>query len=190
MLLLPSHIVRAANGNERKRAMKWRSRPSGVVGPAPPPANLSALETVAYYLSHWETEFTRARRTVKRRAARVTIATTLLTGAVAVLGSLSASLSDDIRIDVIGIATTAASAASAVLVAWNEHFHHRELWVQRSEMLNELQSLRMQYELLTRQHPRVGRKRDHEAKELMNRLRELLRRDLDSWANIQGGKIK
>lgn len=159
---------------------------SGLNPPPKPPTAASSLEAVDHYVSWWEDEFARARRTVKRRAALVTIWTSILTGLIAVLGAASAALSANPWVDVFGIATTAASATSAVLVTWNQHFHHRELWIQRSAVLHELQNLRRQYETMSRARWYNRRSPDRLARTIDRKLRSILASDLASWVKIQG----
>jgi hypothetical protein len=161
--------------------------PDGLRGPKPVPNDVdSSLAAMLHYLDWWEKDYARARRVVKKRAALVTIWTNVLTGIVAVLGAISAALSNDPWMDLAAILTTAASATTAVLFAWNEHFHHKELWIQRSRVLSELQSLRREYESLSRQKQR-RRSQDRLAKRLRTELRTVLGEDLQTWTSIQSG---
>ena len=162
--------------------------PSGVKAPEWADKGLDGLEAVGYYIFEWEKTYANARRVVKRRASKVTIWTTVITGAVAILGALSAALSDNLWVDLIGVSTTAASATAAVLLAWNQHFHHRELWVQRSGVLNEIQNLRLKYELASRRPWFQRPTKAHLARTLNAELQQILARDLESWTQIQGAK--
>lgn len=162
------------------------SVPSGVSGPPRPPEDATSLQVVDHYVAWWEKEYARARRVVKKRASGVIISTSALTGFIAILGATSAALSSNVWIDVIGVATTAASALSAVLVAWDQHFHHRELWIQRSAVLHKLQLLRGDYEIASRLPWYRRRSHDRLAERLMNELQVVLSSDLETWARIQG----
>ncbi|GAA1780761.1 hypothetical protein GCM10009748_12740 [Agromyces lapidis] len=121
------------------------SEPSGIDSVPLPPGGSTPTELVEHYLAGYEAQYKKARRTAKRRASRVTIAVAVLTGGVAVLGAVSAVLSDDVTSGVLAVATTLTSAVIAVLLAWNDHSHHRELWVQRSTVLAELNGLRRRF---------------------------------------------
>lgn len=158
---------------------------SGVRSPEPPAADLSRAEVLDHYLEGWEAEYARARRVVKRRASLVTIWTTSLSGLVAVFGAVSAALATDLWVEVISVMTTAASATAAVLLAWNAHFHHAELWVQRSGVLSQLQALRLDVELSKRSAS--GEEGDGETKTtaFASALKEILKKDAEDWANIK-----
>lgn len=154
--------------------------------PPKQPDQEEPLDAMFYYLGWWETEFNRTRKVVKGRAAKVTIWTTILTGMVAILGAVSAALSNGPWPNAIAICTTAASATTAVLLAWNEHFHHKDLWIQRSQVLNELQTVRIEYERASREaKTRLSRKRL--ARKLNKRLTMILGKDVHDWKSIQGG---
>lgn len=153
---------------------------SGVRPPPKPPEGSRPEEVFDFYLTHWEGELARARRVVKKRASRAAIWTTALTGVTAVLGAVTVAASSDLVVDVIGVVVTISASASAVIVTWNEHFHHRELWIQRSAALNELQALRRRFEL------RKGKRcSSRKAMSLSRELEEILGRDLASWTRIQ-----
>jgi hypothetical protein len=143
-------------------------------------AGTPPLDVIGSHLEHWIFEYSRGRVIVKRRAARVLIVTTLITGVIAVLGGVSALLAgDNFPVQVIGLVTTALSATSAVLLAWDGYFRHRDLWSQRSVILNRLEALRLKYELA-----REDGTADHNA--LGDELTEILDLALRSWLQIQG----
>lgn len=159
--------------------------PSGIDSVSPPPPGLSPYQIVEHYLNGYELHFKRARRTVKRRASRVTIVVSLLTGLVAVLGSVSAVLAADFWSGVVAILTTLASATVAVLLAWNDHFHHRELWIQRSAVLAQINDLRRRFAARTTRPWYERRSERVEASAALKDLAEILREDLESWTLIQ-----
>lgn len=158
----------------------------GLRAPTRPDPKLKSLDAMFYYLDWWEREFNRTRKVVKRRAAKVTIWTTVLTGLVAVFGAISASISNNPLQDLIAICTTGASATTAVLLAWNEHFHHKDLWIQRSQVLHQLQSLRIEYERASRE-AKSRRARHRLAQALSAHLTAVLAKDVEDWKSIQGG---
>lgn len=158
----------------------------GLRAPTRPGPKLQSLDVAFYYLDWWEREFNRTRKVVKRRAAKVTIWTTVLTGIVAVFGAISASISNNPLQDLIAICTTGASATTAVLLAWNEHFHHKDLWIQRSQVLHQLQSLRIEYERASRE-AKSRRARQRLARALNERLTAVLAEDVEDWKSIQRG---
>jgi len=161
------------------------SAPSGIDSVPPPPPGSSPSQIVEHYLDGYEQHFKRARRTVKRRASGVTVAASILTGAVAVLGSISAVLATDWWSGGLAVATTLASAAVTVLLAWNDHFHHRELWMQRSTVLAQINELRRSFAARTTR-PWYKRGSDRaEASAALDGLGEILRQDLETWITIQ-----
>ncbi|WP_146115204.1 SLATT domain-containing protein [Microbacterium sp. MYb66] len=162
------------------------SAPSGIDSVPPPSPGLSPSQIVEHYLDGYEQNFKRARRTVKRRASSVTIAASLLTGVVAVLGSISAVLATDWWSGGVAVATTLTSATVAVLLAWNDHFHHRELWIQRSAVLAQINDLRRGFAARkTRPWYRRATERA-EANAALETLGDILREDLETWTRIQG----
>jgi hypothetical protein len=166
--------------------MGKNSVPSGIDSVEPPPFGSSPSQIVEHYLAGYEKHFKRARRTVKRRASGVTIAASVLTGAVAVLGSISAVLATDWWSGGIAVATTLLSAAVAVLLAWNDHFRHRELWIQRSAVLSQINDLRRGFAARTTL-PWYRRGSAHaEARAALGELNDILRQDLATWTKIQG----
>lgn len=161
------------------------SEPSGINSVEPPPAGSSPAQTVEHYLAGYEAQFKRARRTVKRRASRVTIWASILTGLIAVLGSISAVLSTDWISAAVAIATTLVSSVVAALLAWNDHFHHRELWIQRSEVLAEINVLRRRFAMRSSLPRHMRRAEDRDAVATLEALNEVLQNDLESWKRIQ-----
>ncbi|CAH0256372.1 hypothetical protein SRABI98_03387 [Microbacterium sp. Bi98] len=159
----------------------------GLRPPSRPDPMLKSLDAMFYYLEWWEGEFNRTRKVVKRRAAKVIIWTTVLTGMIAVFGAISASASNNLLQDLIAICTTAASATIAVLLAWNEHFHHKDLWIQRSQVLHELQTIRIEYERASRE-AKSRRARRRLATNLSTQLKRVLAQDVRDWKGIQGGR--
>lgn len=161
------------------------SMPSGIDSVPPPPDGSSPSQIVEHYLAGYEQHFRRARRTVKRRSSGVTIAASVLTGVVAVLGSISAVLATDWWSGGVAVLTTLASATVAVLLAWNDHFHHRELWIQRSAVLAEINALRRGFAARKTApwYQRVTTRA--EASAALKELDEILRQDIETWSKIQ-----
>ncbi|MFG6445855.1 hypothetical protein ACFXQA_11360 [Microbacterium sp. P07] len=86
----------------------------------------------------------------------------------------------------IAIATTTVSAAIAVLLAWNDHFHHRDLWIQRSEVLGEINVVRRRFAMRSSLPWYLRRPADAEAVAALQELKDALTQDLQSWKRIQG----
>lgn len=166
--------------------MGRKSEPSGIDSVGPPPLGSSPADIAEHYLRGYEEQFKKARRTVKRRASGVTIAASILTGVVAALGSLSAVLASDWISGGLAVLTTITSAAIAVLLAWNEHFHHRELWIQRSAILAEINEQRREFTARRTLRWPARRSLRVESHSAMEQLTETLRRDLVEWTTIQG----
>lgn len=57
------------------------------------------------------------------------------TGLVSVSGATPAALASDVWLDVLGIAIAAVGATVGVVSAWDAHFQHRELWIQKTQTL-------------------------------------------------------
>ncbi|WP_344013494.1 DUF4231 domain-containing protein [Microbacterium natoriense] len=184
--LLLVGILLALAAAVRSPAAAQADNSDGLRPPSRPDPKLKSLDAMFHYLDWWEQEFNRTRKVVKRRAAKVTIWTTALTGAIAVLGAISASISNNPLQDLIAICTTAASATTAVLLAWNEHFHHKDLWIQRSQVLHQLQNLRIDYERASRE-TKSRRARKRLAQNLSEHLKAVLAKDVQDWKSIQGG---
>ncbi len=165
--------------------MRKSSAPSGIDSVPPPPPGSSASQIVDHYLGGYESHFKRARRTVKRRASGVTIAASTLTGLVAVLGSISAVLATDWLSGGLAVATTLSSATVAVLLAWNDHFHHRELWIQRSAVLAQINELRREFAARTTLPWYRRASTRAEARAVLADLNKILREDLETWNKIQ-----
>ncbi|QHC64572.1 SLATT domain-containing protein [Rathayibacter festucae] len=166
--------------------MSDQSEPSGIDSVGPPPAGSTPAETVEHYLSGYEAEFKKARRTVKRRSSAVTIAASVLTGLVAVLGCISAVLATDWISGGVAVGTTLSSATIAVLLAWNEHFHHRELWIQRSAVLADVNSVRRRFAARSARPWYKRRTEAVDSKEALDELDSILKDDIRTWTSIQG----
>lgn len=167
--------------------MRNPSRPSGIDSVSPPTPGSSPSSVADHYITQYELQFKRARRTVKRRASGVTIAASILTGSVAVLGAVSAVLAGDGLSIAVALLTTALSSTVTVLLAWNDHFHHRELWIQRSNVLAEINELRRSYSAREALPWPARRSERVAARDALDQLNAILRRDLESWRRIQGG---
>ncbi|MEV8168838.1 SLATT domain-containing protein [Microbacterium paraoxydans] len=165
--------------------MRKNSAPSGIDSVPPPPSGSSLSQIVDHYLDGYERQFRKARRTVKRRASGVTIAASILTGLVAVLGSISAVLATDWWSGGLAVATTLTSATVTVLTAWNDHFRHRELWIQRSAVLAQINELRRSFaaRAISPWYRRTSTRA--EARAVLAELNKILRQDLETWTKIQ-----
>jgi hypothetical protein len=151
----------------------------GLKPPKPVPVGTPEADVFRIRLEHWIGEYFKGRVIVKRRASRVLLATTSITGLIAVLGGVMALLAgSNLPVQIIAVATTALSALSAVLLAWDTHFRHRELWAIRSVTLNRLQELQLEYESTRNESP------DYSA--LRGRLDVILRDALQEWLRVQG----
>ncbi len=154
-----------------------RATPSGL-RPAPiPPNDSEPLDVSLHYLAHYVSEVGRARGVVKRRAKGVVVWGAALTGTSAILGGLVALTGSAY----FGLAGTATAAALGVVSAWDGHFQHRELWVQRSGVLAKLQKLERNTQLLAAE----SADREALARTVMEQLDGILEEDLDSWTSLR-----
>jgi len=128
---------------ERASSDLSEQRTSGIRVPPDPPRDKGALAVVSYYLRYYEVEYARARRVVKRRSSRAVVISSLATGGIAVLGVASAAWASP----VFGLASTSLAGVIGVIAAWDSHFAHRDLWIQRSLVLSEIQELKRNVEL-------------------------------------------
>ena len=157
------------------------TRRSGIQKIEPPPSTYSSLQKAEYFLNAYEEEFYRARRVVKTRANLVTIWTSIGSGVVSILGALSAGLTSNPWSGAIGVLTSAVGALVAVLVAWDGHFKHKDLWIQRSQVLGAIQGVRLRLEMR-----KTGSWRHKKAaEEAMTELQNILDVDLDTWIEIR-----
>jgi len=116
---------------------------SGVRPPPPVPANVDAIGVFQHYLSWAEEEFTRARHVVKRRSGHVVLISAAATALIAVLGAATPITGWTW----LGIATAALAGVVTVVERWDAHFRHRDLWIQRTIIVAELQRLKRDVEL-------------------------------------------
>jgi hypothetical protein len=164
------------------------SKPSGVGRVPPPSEELSVTQSADYYIAAYEEQYRRARRVAKKRSSGTATAVSILSGCTTVLGAGGAFFSSDLPSAIIAILVTTLSASVAALNAWNNHFHHRELWLQRSTVLAEISQLRRDFSMRTRLGRWNRHSDDWEAKTAMEKLDAILRRDLESWTQIQGSQ--
>lgn len=169
-----------SNPKTVRRFPQWpRPKRTSGVGALPEiPRNSDSTTTFSLYLSHWQREISHARSVVKARARSVAVLAAAGSGVVAIFGAIAAAFATAPVPIVFGLLSTAVSSAVAVLVVWDQHFHHRELWIQRTQILNDLQRLRMRFEF--------EKPDDDGVAEFMGALQSILVRDQETWAAIQG----
>ncbi|NKY88998.1 SLATT domain-containing protein [Nocardia veterana] len=153
------------------------SRSSGLHSPPSPAADADALTVSLHYLVYYRDEYERARLVVKTRAKRVVVWTAVANGVIAVLGTAVAVF----QAPWIGLLSTALAASIGVVTAWDGLYRHREMWIQRSVVLGQLQALLRGVELRRAQHE------DPEllARETMIQLNALLEEDLEAWTSLR-----
>jgi len=109
------------------------------VGELPiPPQDAKLIDVCTLYLDHYIRFFSRARQIVKYRSKLVVLGTALSGAVIAVVSVMTA------LVDWPWLALVSAVLAGAVTVmsAWDGHFRHKELWVQRTEVVSQLQELK------------------------------------------------
>ena len=154
---------------------------SGLRPPPGPPAGADPLEVTLYYFSYYERDFARARQVVKRRARNVVVGTALANGAIAVVGA-AIGLGGAAW---LGLLSTGLAGLVGVLAAWDGLFRHRELWIQRSLVLGQLQAAKRELEL----ESAVGAgPRAELAADGMRQLNRILAEDLTTWAELRASR--
>ncbi|MBF6329195.1 SLATT domain-containing protein [Nocardia transvalensis] len=154
-----------------------RSRSTGLRSPSAPPADADALGIGLYYLGFYRDEYDRSRLVVKSRAERVVVWTAVANGLIAVLGTAIAVFSAPW----LGLVSTGLAASIGVLAAWDGMYRHREMWVQRSVILGQLQALLRNIELRQAQ----GEDRNVLARETMLHLNAILEEELEAWTALR-----
>lgn len=149
--------------------------------PIPAPSKgASSLEIAEHYLKQYESEFIRARQTVKSRARLAVWFSAIGAGSIGLLGAVSAAFATSLIPSVIGIVTALVGGSVAAVAAWDSHFHHKELWVQRSLVLNDLQRVRVRHE----HSLSSGARPSKVAKSTLVDLDDIMRRDVRAWSKI------
>lgn len=144
--------------------------------PPPVPTGAAPIEIVLHYIGFYEADYARARRVVKRRAREVVVGTAVATGSIAVLGAAIAVW----HASWLGVVSTGLAAAVSVLAAWEGLARHRQLWIQRSLILNRVQQLKRTVEYRRAR----GDNEQALADEAMKELNDLLKDDVESWASV------
>lgn len=150
---------------------------SGVRPPPPVPANADPIGVFQHYMCWAEKEFTRARHVVKRRSGHVVLISATATALIAVLGAATPITGWTW----LGIATAALAGLVTVVERWDAHFRHRDLWIQRTIILAQLQRLKRDVELSLA----TNQASDDIAKDAMARLNDILAEDVQSWGALR-----
>ncbi|MBB5918829.1 hypothetical protein BJY24_007741 [Nocardia transvalensis] len=114
---------------------------------------------------------------VKTRAKRVVVWTAVANGLIAVLGTAIAVYDAPW----LGLLSTGLAASTSVITAWDGLYRHREMWVQRSVILGQLQTLLRTTEL----RQADGEDRNALARETMRELNDILEEDLEAWTSLR-----
>jgi hypothetical protein len=107
----------------------------------------------------------------------VTFANSYISGLTAVTGTVIAIY----HRPWLAIITSALAALSIGITRWNSLFRHRQLWVQRSSLLGELENLKMEVD----QAGRPGEDRNTVAREGMLSLERILDANRASWVQMR-----
>ena len=153
---------------------------SGLRSPGEPPANARSIEVSKHYLDFYQADYARARQVVKSRANFVAVAAAALNGLIAVVGAAVAVFAQPW----LGLVSTLLASAIAVLMAWDGLFRHREMWIQRSAVLGELQALSR----ATNFRIATGEDEELVASNCMIRLNAILESDLTSWTQLRASE--
>jgi hypothetical protein len=115
---------------------------------------------------------------VKKRAMIAVVATATFNAGIAVVGAIVTLTGWS----GLGLISTLLAGAVAVVAAWDGHFRHRDLWVQRSLILQQLEQALRDAEI-KRRIPKLNW--DDLALEAMTALDRILKEEIDSWASIR-----
>lgn len=154
------------------------SRPaSGIRLPTRPPEGSSPLEVAQHYVRFYEREIARTRRVLKRRATLVVVVTAVSNAAIAIVGSATAAW----NIPQLGVVSAVLAGVITVVAAWDGLYRHREHWVLRSAVLNQLNALNRSVEL------RAALAQDHQtiAIDAMNQVDEIMAADQTAWNELR-----
>ncbi|MFF3574110.1 SLATT domain-containing protein [Nocardia jiangxiensis] len=154
-----------------------RARSSGLHSPDSPPEGADPMAIALHYLTFYRNEYHRSRVVVKTRAKRVVVWTAVANGLIAVVGAAVAVF----HAPWLGLASTGLAASIGVLAAWDGLYRHREMWVQRSVILGQLQALLRTTELRLAE----GEDRRMLARETMGNLNAVLEDDLEAWTSLR-----
>lgn len=165
----------AKSDGEDKEAKKPSS---GLRLPPAPPDDITDPYGIAmHYLTYYEAEYARARSVVKRRARTVVLGIAAANSLIAVAGVAVAVT----RYRWLGLLSAGLAGVIAVLGAWEGLFRHRDLWIQRSQVLSQLQELQRN----TRMRKSVGDDLTDVGTESLKAMNNLLEESLVTWANIR-----
>lgn len=137
-----------------------------------------SLEVVLTYLKYYQQLFAERRTIVKSRAKFAVVATAAANSAIAVVGAIVTLTGWS----GLAIASTALAGVIAVIAAWDGHFRHRDLWVQRSVVLQQLEEVLRDTQIRKRASATNS---DSLAEEAMAALDRILKDDIDTWASIR-----
>lgn len=141
-VLVQTHVT----VNQVEAPMKKRTQLSDGVNPMPAvEPGTKPLDIIQKAIEHWLDQYARARLVAKDRAARVMLVTSILSGVISVLGAINVALADNVLAIAFSALTTVCAATSGILVAWNEHFRHRDLWIIRSTTVFDLDRLQTEF---------------------------------------------
>ncbi len=150
---------------------------SGLRLAPPPPIDADPLRVARHYLDYYASDFSRARDVVKRRANWVVVLGATVTGTIALVGTVIALA----KAPWLGLVSTGLAGLVGVLAAWDGLFRHRDLWVQRSWVVSQLQELQREIdfrEALRDEPDIIGR-------DCMTQLNEILHNDMVTWSELR-----
>ncbi|MBF6171889.1 SLATT domain-containing protein [Nocardia blacklockiae] len=159
------------------RSEQTPAHSTGLHSPQSPPPDADPLGISLHYLHLFRDEYERSRFVVKTRAKQVVVWTAVANGLIAVLGTAIAVYDAPW----LGLLSTGLAASIGVITAWDGLYRHREMWVQRSVILGQLQTLLRSTEL----RQATGEDRDVLARETMRELNEILEEDLEAWTSLR-----
>ncbi|MFD8811777.1 DUF4231 domain-containing protein [Streptomyces sp. NPDC059627] len=144
--------------------------------PPDPAPDADPFAIVSHYMTWYEKEFARLRKISRTRVDRVITFVAALNALIAVLGVASAAW----KYPWFGITSTALAGVSGIVAAKNNLFRDQELWQLRSSILAQLQHLKRE----TQYRKAVGEDLQQIAADSMERLNEILDKDLQGWSGV------
>lgn len=130
-----------------------------------------------HYLDFYEEEYAKTRLTAKNRFKYVTLWNSFAAALIALTGAIVAVWNSTW----LGLVSTALAGSIGMANAWDGMFRERELWIQRSEMLGQLQLVKrtVQFRLAAEGN------REDAARDGFEMMNTVMSRDLEGWMGLR-----
>lgn len=135
------------------------------------------MAVLLHYLDYYEKEFAKTRLTAKNRFKYITLWNSFAAALIALTGAIVAVWNSTW----LGLLSTALAGSIGVVNSWDGMFRERELWIQRSEMLGQIQLVKrtLQFRLARGDDPQDA------AADGFDVLNSVVSRDLEGWLGLR-----